>query len=194
MDEVLRIAHVDESGFRLDKDQRLYVVAASITVSSDASVIDQGLRDLLLPGRRYLHHYDETLDRRLKIAGCLAGLPLTGALVVVARCDEKAQEDARRRLLSRLLPTLQHMEAVDRVIIESRGGSDKSDRRTISRLRRSRHLTSDLRADHAPKAADPLLWVADFVAGSWVGAQYRDEVEPWRVLDEAHAIEVIQQT
>jgi hypothetical protein len=85
---------------------------------------------------------------------------------------------------------LQHEESITCVIVESRGGSDSLDRRTVGRLRRSRHLTNALKVDHLPKAEDPLLWIPDFVAGCGIGAQHHGETEPWKVLTEAHMIDV----
>ena len=35
------------------------------------------------------------------------------------------------------------------------------------------------------------LWLADFLAGAYVGAALRDEAEPWVIVDSAHAIEVV---
>lgn len=190
MEHALRVAHIDESSIHLGNGHHLYVVATSLTVSTDATVIEQSLRGLLERDRLYLRHYDEVFDRRLKIAQCIAGQPLSGAAVATARCEAKAQETARRQLLSDLLPRLQHQEAVDRIIIESRGGSDKADKRVIDKLRRSRHLTVDLKIDHATKLADPLPWIADFVAGCWLGAYFHNELEPWDILNKAHVIEV----
>jgi hypothetical protein len=192
MDEGLRAAHIDESGAYLssDPDRRLYVICAVLTTSTVSSPIQETLRGLLLPPKPYLRHYDETLDRRLKIVECLSGLPLDGAIVTSTTCASAGQENARRRLLSALLPRLQHEEDIARVIVESRGGSDSLDRRTVGRLRQSRHLTKALRVDHVPKTGDPLLWIPDFVAGCWIGAQYHSETGPWRILNEAHVIDV----
>jgi hypothetical protein len=90
-----------------------------------------------------------------------------------------------------LLPRLEHTERVVRVVIESRAGSDKWDRRTRDRLRSSHRISMALRGDHVRKHADARLWLADFLAGAYMGAALRDEAEPWAILDTAHAIEVV---
>lgn len=164
MDESLRAAHIDESGARLPSDRRLYIVCASLTMSTVSSPIQEVLR--------------------------IAGIPLDGVIVVMTTCARETQEDARRQLLGGLVPRLQHEEGITHVVIESRGGSDSLDKRTVERLRRSRHLTGDLRVDHRRKALDPLLWVPDFVAGCWIGAQHHSEAEPWQILNTAHMIEI----
>jgi hypothetical protein len=94
-------------------------------------------------------------------------------------------------LLTALLPRLQHVEHVRRVIIESRGGSDKLDRRTRDRLRRSRSITAALHIDHIRKQDDERLWLPDFIAGSYIGAVSDAGPEPWKILSESHLIEVI---
>jgi hypothetical protein len=141
-----------------------------------------------------LHYYEETPARRVAIAKAIAALPLTGAIVVTRMSASTAghlQERARVRLLSELLPRLEHTERVSRVVIESRAGADKYDRRTRDRLRRSKHLAGGLYVDHLTKRADRRLWLADFVAGAYIGAELYAEAEPWEVIGAAHMIEVI---
>jgi hypothetical protein len=59
------------------------------------------------------------------------------------------------------------------------------------RLRRSRQISASLHVDHVPKQADARLWLADFLAGAYVGAQLHAEAEPWDIAGAAHAIEVV---
>lgn len=86
---------------------------------------------------------------------------------------------------------LQHVEHASRVIIESRGGSDKHDRRTRDRLRRSRSITAAFHVDHARKQDDERLWLPDFIAGSYIGAVSDAGSEPWKIVSESHLTEVI---
>jgi hypothetical protein len=81
---------------------------------------------------------------------------------------------------------------VAHVVVESRGGSDKWDRRTRERLRRSHQITSAVRVDHARKRADGRLWLADFVAGAaYFGALVHGDTEPWTIVEAARMIEVV---
>ncbi len=88
------------------------------------------------------------------------------------------------------MPRLQWTEGVDQLVIESRGGSDKLDNRTCDYLRRARRITADMRIDFARKPEDELLWVADFIAGSYFDAWAGRDPEPWKVVSEAQQIDV----
>jgi len=120
----------------------------------DHAGINAQLGGLLLPARAFLHHYDETAERRVKIANTIAALPIHGAIVVTAVGTHTLQERARARLMAWLLPHLQHVERVDEVVFESRSGGDRHDRRTAERLRRSRRITGQIRLRHGAKAQE----------------------------------------
>lgn len=183
------VAHLDESGTRLG-GHRVYALAAVVTASSDRVRLEEAVSEFLAPGQSFLHHYDDTPDRRLAVAQRMAQLPLVGAVIMAEVCEARQQESTRHRLMCRLLPELQHAEQVEQVVIESRGGSDRADLRGVDRLRRSHVLTRALRVGHSGKADDPLLWIADYVVGSWISHEFRDEPNPWKLLHEAHLMEV----
>ncbi len=134
---------------------------------------------------------DETPARRTTIAGVLAQLPLHSAIVVTTVTDSIFQERARARLLTYLLPRLEHMEHVRRIVLESRARSDKHDVRTRDRLRRSRSLSTGLHVDHENKIAEPMTWVADFVVSSYLAAQQHGEQGPWEVVSDAHGLDIV---
>ncbi|MEV6603460.1 hypothetical protein [Kutzneria sp. NPDC051319] len=184
-------AHIDESGGRLPSGRRLYGIAAVLTEQSHHAALRQRLRELLMPNEDHLHFYDESPKRRLEISERLADLPFTGALLVTDETTNTEQERMRRRLLGWLLPRLQHTEAVNHAVVESRSGGDKHDRRTRDHLIKSRQVTSDMRVTHVLKHHDELLWLADFVASSYTTAVLHDQPEPWLTLNAAHAIDVI---
>lgn len=187
----LTVAHIDEGGIGgLAGGARLCGLVASLSSSADRGRNTAALRSLLLPGRPYLHHYDETRERRAAIARVIAGIVLHGAVVVTKVATDQQQEQARRRLHTSLLPCLQWTEGADRAVIESRGGSDKLDRRTCDGLRRARLITVDMRVDFARKSEDELLWVADFVAGSYFDAWSGRDPEPWKIVSESQQIDV----
>jgi len=157
-----------------------------LTCTDNHRTIADALTSMLLPTRTYLHHYDETSDRRLIIAD----LPLDGALIVMETTTASCQERARTRLLAELLPRLQHEQHVRHVVLESRSGSDKHDRRTLNKLRQSRVVSTDLRMDHARKNESALVWLPDFVAGAYFAAEYHGQPEPWGLISAAHAVDV----
>ncbi|MCO1576980.1 hypothetical protein M8C13_14575 [Crossiella sp. SN42] len=100
------------------------------------------------------------------------------------------QERARASLLAALLPESQHREGVSRVCIESRAGSDKHDRRTRDRLRRSRRIDAAMRVDHVGKDGDPLLWLPDQIAGFFVAAEFHGEPDAWQLVNKDQLIDV----
>jgi hypothetical protein len=184
-------AYIDEAGGRLADGQWTCALGAVLLSADQHGASVAQLRSLLLPARPFLRHYDETLARRITIAGVLAQLPLHGAIVVTTVADNTLQERARARLLTYLLPRLEHMEHVGRVVLESRARSDKHDVRTRDRLRRSRSLSAGLHVNHASKTAEPMTWVADFVVSSYLAAQQHGEREPWEVVSDAHVIDIV---
>lgn len=189
--DVVATAHVDEASARLDGGVRLYAVGAVLTCTGEHPKITQALTDLQLSPGLPLHFRTEQAQRRVLIAEALATLPLDGGIVLHTATTDSGQEHARTRLLGELLPRLEHVEGFRHVVLESRGGGDRHDRRTLDRLRRSRRVSAALRVDHAEKTV-PLLWTADFVASSYVAAVRHGETEPWDVISAAHFIEVVQ--
>lgn len=185
-------AHLDEASVRLPAGGRIYGVAATLTTVEHHSTIADTLLRLLLPDRSFLHHYDEPERRRIAIAEALAEMPLDGAIILTETTSDREQERARAQLLTELLPRLQHAEHVDHVVIESRQVGDKHDRRTRDRLRQSRRITGALRVNHVGKqGGDPLVWLPDFVIGSYLAAQYHAQLEPWKILTDAHVVDVV---
>ena len=184
-------AHIDESGRWLPTTHRVYGMAAVLTEETDHPLLRKRLRSLLLPDQTHLHQHDESLDRRMQIVREMADLPFTGAIVVATGTTAPEEERARRRLLGWLLPRLQHTENVGHVIVESRAGGDKHDRRTRDRLIRSRMIGPEMRVAHLPKTGDELLWLADFLVSSYTIAVAREETMQWDILNAAHVIEVV---
>lgn len=184
-------AYVDEAGARLADEQWMYALGAVLLSPDQHAASVARLRSLLMPARPLLHHYDETLERRTAIAEALAHLPLYGAIVVTTVTANTRQERARARLLTYLLLRLEHTEHVERVVLESRARSDKHDVRTRDRLRRSRSLSTRLLMDHERKIAEPMTWAADFLVSSYMAAQHHAEMGPWKIISDAHVIEVM---
>ncbi|MGO1055418.1 hypothetical protein [Crossiella sp. CA198] len=184
----MRTAHVDEAGSALPGGGRLYVVAAVLSSTADHPAITAALREHLV-NVPVLHFHTESDSRRTEIAKVIADFPLHGAILVTTPTSHREQEDARRRLMCELLPRLYHVEGVRQVVVESRAGSDVHDRKVLNRLRRSHQVPSELRVDHRNKN-EPMLWVADWVASSYIAAIRHAVTEPWELINAAHAVEV----
>ena len=183
-------AHIDEGGGPLPTG-RMYGMAAALSTSSDETELRAGLRATLLPTQDHLHHREEGTKRRIEIATAIADLSFTGAVVVTKTTTNTQQEAARARLLTWLLPHLQHVEQVGQIIFESRHTGDRHDRRTTGWLRQSHLITAEMRIDHERKRADERLWLADFLVGSYLAAQLHDDPEPWHIITSAHVVDVI---
>jgi hypothetical protein len=183
-------AHIDEGGGPLPSG-RMYGMAAALSTSADETALRAGLRATLLPTQDHLHHREEGTKRRIEVATAIAELEFAGAVVVTRTTTNTQQEAARARLLTWLLPHLQHVEHVDQVVIESRHTNDKHDLRTGTRLRHSHRIFPEMRILHVRKRGDERLWLADFLVGSYLAALIHNEPEPWQILTEAHVIDVM---
>lgn len=73
---------------------------------------------------------------------------------------------------------LDRLDAVTRVVFESRGAADdQRDMKMVQSLRASRTITSGMRVDHVRGAQEPLLWLPDAVCGAVNGRLTGDD--PW---------------
>lgn len=183
-------AHIDEAGARLPDGRRLYLVAATLSAPADHPQITESLTALQI-GNIPLHFHAERYERRVTVAEAISAAPLFGALLLSTSTNCSEQEQARARLLRELLPRLEHVEGVQHVVLETRAGGDRHDRRTRDRLRRSRQITAQLRIDHAAKTT-PLLWPADWIASAYVAAYHHDESKPWEIINAAHLVDITE--
>ncbi|MGH3545393.1 MAG: hypothetical protein ACRDPW_05660 [Mycobacteriales bacterium] len=85
-------AHVDESTVPLPGGRRLYGMAAVLTASAQHAWVNSALQACVLPGRSYLHHYDETFKRRRLIAKTIAELKLDGTIILTKMTTNQAHE------------------------------------------------------------------------------------------------------
>ncbi|WP_052372008.1 hypothetical protein [Amycolatopsis taiwanensis] len=182
-------AYIDEAGARLADGRRLYVLAAVLSSPAEQPKLVDALAALQLDPDEPLHFRTERPGRRLLIAEAIANASLYGAILLTTSTSNTGQEAARRALLCELLPRLEHVEHAHRVVIESRSGGDRHDRRTCDRLRQSRQITAALRIDHGPKSL-PLLWPADWLASAYVAAHHHDDRGPWKIISDAHVVDV----
>lgn len=168
-------------------------MGAVLSTGEQEAVLKKVLREALLPGEDHLHWREEQPGRRLELARLISGCELIGAIVVARGVTaNRKQESARRAIMTYLLPVLQHQEATDQVVIESRHQGDAHDKRTVNRLRQNRTITGRMHIDYLRKREDERLWIADALVGAFVGARIHQEEEPWAILGAAHCIEVYE--
>lgn len=159
-------AWVDE---RMDVDgaNGRYTLAAVISAETQCPSIRAELRSLRLRRQPRLHWRDEDHPRRTKIASAIAGMDITAVVVVGTPMTQNRQERARRICMERLLPLLQHEYSVARVILEARTPSlMRKDHQQVLNLTGKRWITRDLTVQDARPSEEPMLWIADAVAGA----------------------------
>jgi hypothetical protein len=154
-------AYLDES-FRLE-GSGLYVLAAVVVPPVRAEAVRAALRGDR-PRRRY-HWHDEMADSRAAMAERIRALGLDAVAVATTPVEPKRTERARRLCLLRLLWELGERGVPD-VLIESRQRRDKHDRHVIGYAQRAGQVANDLRYRFEPPLEEPLLWLADVVAGA----------------------------
>jgi hypothetical protein len=134
-----------------------------------------------------LHWHDESAARRGKIMSAVATIDALHIVVVRTGPDGETPGRRRAKCLERLLYELDGA-GVDRLCLEAREPKQNlRDVKTLSVLRSGRIMTSQLRLTHAPGATEPLLWIADAVAGAaaaWLRAvpEYLDEIQQFTRL------------
>jgi hypothetical protein len=166
-DEFALHAWVEES-MQMPRQERdgHYLLAAAIASPAACDPMRDNLRELLLKGARRLHWRDESAPRRAKIASAIAGHDLVHVVVVGTPIDAKKQERARRQCLERLVFELGSLD-VSRVWLESRTQSlNDRDRRMFAALHAKHAMPAEFHIDFALPTEDPMLWVADAVAGA----------------------------
>lgn len=162
-------AWVDES-FIEENTGGLYVVAAAViepgAAAAAARVAMTELRGQL-QGTGKLH-WSQLRDReRLDAARVVAGLGGLHVVVVGSPVALRRQERARAKCLAQLAWEL-HSYDVERLVAERRTNVlDARDIVTVSRVRQQvLPKGSELRITHERGAVEPLLWIADVVAGA----------------------------
>lgn len=156
------IAFVDES-LRQVPDG-LYLMAAVVLVDQDVERAREQTKEVLLPRQPLFHWRNESEQQRLLMMRQIAGL---GPTVFGYRCPMPPKSDRARALcLNGLLWDLREHE-VDRLVIESRQErNDAKDRQTIVRSLKAERAPADLTYVFARSSDEPLLWLADAMAGA----------------------------
>jgi hypothetical protein len=165
------VSPVDES---IRIDDRVYITAACALEEVNAPTARDTMRELEpRPGRRF-HWRDKEPHERLAAVEAIAQLPTLHIVAIGAALDPRRQERARRQCLEALLF---HLDAagVEQVWLETRGATaDRRDIAAIDRFRARQVIGHSIRVDHARPGDDPLLWLADLVAGAVSAAEGGD--------------------
>ncbi|WP_327299898.1 hypothetical protein [Streptomyces sp. NBC_01197] len=157
----------DES-FQERDSAGFYIIAAAVI---EPAVIDKAREAMLQRrGRRQTtkSHWTEMDDRERRLAAdAVATLGGLHVVAVGSPVPVRRQERARRACLSELVTQL-HGFRVGHLYMEAR--EPQLNARDIATLQHARRYAlpkgTDFRIDHVPGGTEPLLWIADIVAGA----------------------------
>ena len=150
----------------------VYVVAAVLLDDTKkASARRAASRIPPIRGRRFHWHNEDPRERFAMLAvvvqhavGCLA--------YVATPARGRAQEAIRQGFLHRLVQDLARHQTIDLVVESRQHHNDQRDSSTLIRARQE--LSVDLGYTHLTPADDPLLWMADAIAGAVLGQARKD--------------------
>lgn len=163
-------AFVDET-----KVRGLLIVAA-ILEPRDLAPARTAMRSLLLPRQSRLHFAKERDSRKGQILSTVTALPIR-----VDVYDARAVSDervARGLCLEQIVHDLAQLDG-HRLVIEQDDSLVRSDQETLFRAVRANRAAGTLVYEHLSPRLEPLLWIPDAIAWSWVkGGAWRDRVMP----------------
>jgi hypothetical protein len=184
VDDSLRlVAYLDESrkplrhpgSRRVDDTQGHYVVAAAILFAGEA---DQARAELLTLQKALghdVHYSDLSRLRRCEVAEAIGRIPSWDGVLFETDAPVSSRMPDRRvrqRLLSTALPTLERDFGVSSLMLETRSAPlrgfvalDSHDHGTRQSLIARGELLPETNLAHVTKS-EPLLWIADVVAGT----------------------------
>jgi hypothetical protein len=136
------------------------------------------------------HWYEMDAQQRSEAAKIVAGLNGIHVVTIGTPVPHKRQERARAKCLQRLVLELYDL-GVTELLIESRNRRlDQRDVNTITGVRHSLSKGARFHLSHVSGSDEPLLWVADIVAGS-VRANRQGQSSYWLDLkDRIREVEV----
>ena len=146
-------AFVDES------IRRRYLLCAVTVRPKDLIDSRRELRMMLLPGQRRLHFSQEATPRRKALLSRMSRMNVQAAIY---ECT--GGEASARRAGMWLVQDLVAIGA-RRLVVGSREGRDRMDRRMIRAALLDAGAIDALDYEHMGPSEEPLLWVADAVAG-----------------------------
>lgn len=176
-------AYVDESESNQRVEPDAYLLAAAIL--HDDHVAET--RERIVPLRptsgqpTKLHWHDESPLSRKTITQTIIQIPARHVVVVRAGRLDEPSERRRRKCFERLAYECAVL-GVEHVTVEARERkANARELRYFNDLRAARIIGAEMRLDHVPGPSEPLLWIADSVAGAVTAARtgtpdYLDEL------------------
>ncbi len=183
-------AWVDESTRMRGSGTSIYVLAATVLEVEQADDARRVVQAIRLPGLSFLHWHEESRDRRRQITAAIAELDTLHTVVVGAPVDTTKPEKARAACLVRLAAELAGL-GVQHMLFEGRTAlQNRRDVAIIAELRSRRTIPERFAVDFAGKGDDPMLWIADIIAGAVGASLTGTDVAPLDAL--GSSVEVIR--
>jgi hypothetical protein len=162
------IALVDES--ILLSGSGAYLVACVVLPDGRRAAVRRDLRRLLPAGRVQMHWRNEEARERTALTALLAK-ESTGLFVYGKRpAVRRDHEPARARLLQTMFEDLAPADVLELLIESRQSPNDQKDRHTISALQAAGLASYDLEYIHRLGREEPLLWLADALAGAMLAS------------------------
>ncbi|MGH3965377.1 MAG: hypothetical protein ACRDRY_19300 [Pseudonocardiaceae bacterium] len=184
------MAFADES-FREDPTEGFYVLAAAVLEVRAQQPARELMRRLLGSRRTTKLHWHE-MDRlqQKDAAHRVAGIEGFHVVAVGSPVPRRRQERARAACLTALVGEL-HGFGVQHLLIEARAADlNRRDVATVQGARFGLPKGARFRVDHIPGSAEPLLWVADVVAGVVRASRQGSPVQLELLGERVHVLEV----
>jgi len=157
-------AYGDES-MRVDPAGSRYILAAACMDLTSCAEVRLSMTGLAKSGQRF-HWRQSSIEAQRKAVAVIAALSSLHIVVVGTPANPRKQERARRQSLGRLLVELDRA-GVSELWLESRTQSlNDRDYKSVNVFSAQKLIGTQPRVGHARPLEEPLLWVADIVAGA----------------------------
>lgn len=159
------------------QNAHLEFMAATLCPAAEVNEHRRAMAGLLMPRERRIHFTKESSARRRKILAAIAEFGL------VARLYQADKNDiaARRTCLAALVHDI--AASAERLVIERDESTVTVDKQALFHAARRHECSDSLQYELLAAHADPMLWIPDAVAWSWVkGGEWRDCVAPYSTV------------
>jgi hypothetical protein len=159
------IAVVDEA--MIVRGTGSYILAAVIVPDARRASTRSRAISLLPRRRRRFHFRSEAEPERVAMLRLIAAEASAAVALVATPQPSAATEQARQQLLRELAVSLAARHRPLELALESREPhNDHRDRHTLATARQRGEIPGDLAYSHSLPSGEPLLWLADGLAGA----------------------------
>jgi hypothetical protein len=153
------------------------LMAATACDAAEVNAHHRTMASLLMPRERRIHFTKEAPARRRKILGVLAEFGLDVRLYQA----EKNNAAGREACLNAVVGDV--ADSAERLVVERDETTVTFDKQVLFHAARKYGCSDSLHYELLAAHADPLLWVPDAVAWSWMkGGEWRGLVAPYSNL------------